>query len=77
MNNTFANDIKKGLTAKNKFIPDRDYYDDKGSVFFQELMHNPDYYVYNSELEIFKSYKADIINLFSSNNEEFNLYCSN
>ncbi len=73
MNNTFAKDIKKGLTAKNKFIPDRDYYDDKGSIFFQELMHNPNYYVYNSELEIFESYSTNIINLFNSNNETFNL----
>jgi len=73
MNNTFANDIKKGLTAKNKYIPDRDYYDDKGSVYFQKLMHNPDYYVYNSELEVFKSYKNDFINLFGKSNDEFNL----
>jgi len=73
MNNTFASDIKKGLTAKNKFIPDRDYYDDKGSVFFQELMHNPDYYVYNSELEIFETYKNDIANIFSKNTSKLNL----
>ena len=73
MKNTFTNDIKKGLTAKNKFIPDRDYYDDRGSVYFQELMHNPDYYVYNSELEILETYKNDIIDIFNKNTKRFNL----
>ncbi len=68
MDNTFANDIKKGLSAKRKFIPDRDYYDDKGSVYFQELMAHPDYYVTDAEFEILQKYKTDIVNIFSDKN---------
>ena len=73
MENSFENDILKGFTAKNKYIPDRDYYDDRGSVYFQELMHNKDYYVFNSELEIFNKYKNEIINKFLKNCDSINL----
>ncbi len=69
----FANDIKKGFTSKNKFIPDRDYYDEIGSNFFQELMINEDYYVYKSETEIFNNYKKQIIGLLNLDNKPFNL----
>ncbi|MCF6331122.1 MAG: L-histidine N(alpha)-methyltransferase [Sulfurimonas sp.] len=66
MDKKFAKDIKKGLTSKNKFIPDRQYYDEKGSEFFQELMSSPDYYVTDCELEIFESYKTEICKKVSS-----------
>jgi dimethylhistidine N-methyltransferase len=70
MDKLFADDIRKGLTNKNKFIPDRQYYDERGSVYFQELMSSPDYYVTNSELEIFEKHKTEICNLLSSQDKE-------
>ena len=73
MNNEFALDITKGLTAKNKYIPDRQYYDDKGSIYFQELMAHEDYYPTNSEYEIFKNHKTEICNIFSKENKQIQL----
>ncbi len=73
MNNEFATDIKKGLTAKNKYIPDRQYYDDKGSIYFQELMAHEDYYPTNSEYEIFEKNKIEICNIFAKKNKKIQL----
>ena len=71
MNNLFAEDIKKGLSAKHKYIPDRDYYDDRGSLYFQELMAFDDYYVTKAEYEIFETFKTEITKTFG--NQKFNL----
>ena len=65
MKTAFAKDILEGMTALEKFIPDRQYYDDKGSVYFQNLMADERYYVTSSELSIFESYKKDWVQLFS------------
>ena len=73
MDTQFAKDIKFGLTNKHKFIPDRQYYDDKGSVYFQELMSSPNYYVTDSEFEIFDNYKQELCNIFSSKTENFKI----
>ncbi len=73
MNNEFALDVKKGLTAKNKYIPDRQYYDDRGSIYFQELMVNEYYYPTNSEYEIFENYKSEICKIFTYNNKKIQL----
>jgi len=69
----FANDIKLGLTNKNKFIPDRQYYDNKGSIYFQELMSSSDYYVTDSEYEIFDNYKAELCKVFTKDTNEFKI----
>jgi len=73
MDIVFAEDIRKGLTAEHKYIPDRQYYDDRGSVYFQELMATPDYYVTSSELEIFKTYKSELCRYFSDQTQAVNI----
>jgi dimethylhistidine N-methyltransferase len=52
MNNTFAQDVYEGLSAPNKHLPSKYFYDDNGSRIFQEIMHMPEYYLTNSEFEI-------------------------
>ncbi|WP_229719301.1 L-histidine N(alpha)-methyltransferase [Winogradskyella schleiferi] len=52
MKNTFAQDVLKGLTAKNKHLPSKYFYDDNGSRIFQEIMNMPEYYPTNAEFEI-------------------------
>ncbi len=73
MDKQFAKDIKLGLTNKNKFIPDRQYYDDKGSVYFQELMSSSEYYVTDSEYEIFDNYKTALCEIFTKDTKEFKI----
>lgn len=52
MNINFAQDVISGLTAKNKYLPSKYFYDDNGSRIFQEIMNMPEYYPTNAEFEI-------------------------
>jgi len=52
MTNTFAQDIMEGLTAKEKHLPSKYFYDDNGSRIFQDIMNMPEYYLTNAEFEI-------------------------
>ena len=61
MNNTFAQDVLEGLTAKNKYLLSKYFYDDNGSRIFQEIMHMPEYYLTDSEFEILSLQSKQII----------------
>jgi len=50
--NTFAEDIHKGLSASLKHISSKYFYDDIGSVIFQDIMKMPEYYPTACEFEI-------------------------
>ena len=65
MTNSFAQDVLKGLTAKNKYLPSKYFYDDKGSRIFQEIMKMPEYYLTNSEFEILSLQAGQIIDALS------------
>jgi dimethylhistidine N-methyltransferase len=52
MNKTFAKDVIKGLTADQKHLSSKYFYDDNGSRIFQEIMNMPEYYLTDSEFEI-------------------------
>lgn len=49
---SFAKDIDKGLSSKNKAISSKYFYDDKGSNIFQKITKHPDYYPTKKEIEI-------------------------
>lgn len=61
MNKTFAHDVLQGLTAKNKHLSSKYFYDDNGSRIFQEIMHMPEYYLTDSEFEILSLQAKQII----------------
>lgn len=63
----FQTEVKKGLRAMPKKLPSRYFYDDIGSVLFQEIMQLPEYYLSRSELGIFKTHKEDLRTLFAAN----------
>ena len=67
----FAEDVLKGLSAKQKNIPSIYLYDKKGSMLFEEIMDLPEYYPTRSELEILRSKKSTIV---ESLKEEDELY---
>lgn len=52
MNITFAKDVIEGLTADQKHLSSKYFYDDNGSRIFQEIMRMPEYYLTDSEYEI-------------------------
>ena len=52
MDSNFAQDVLKGLSAPNKHLSSKYFYDDQGSRIFQEIMQMPEYYPTDSEFEI-------------------------
>ena len=60
-NDTFLKDIQAGLTANPKFISSHYFYDKAGDELFQQIMEMPEYYLTNSELEIFSEQSDAII----------------
>lgn len=73
-NDTFLKDIKAGLSQNPKHISSHYFYDKSGDELFQKIMGMPEYYLTNSELEIFSEQSDDIIRSFEiSKNEEFEL----
>lgn len=61
----FAVDILTGLSAKQKFLSSKYFYDDNGSKIFQDIMQMPEYYLTDCELEIFETNKQAILDDFA------------
>lgn len=58
----FKIDIDAGLSASEKTLPSKYFYDKKGDALFVEIMHAPEYYLTRAELEIFQTKTQEIIN---------------
>lgn len=67
MEETFAQDVLKGLSAIPKSIPSKYFYDDRGSALFEEIMKLPEYYPTNCEWDIFRNHKQDILKAMQGN----------
>ena len=53
-NPKFAQDVLLSLSADKKFLLSRYFYDAEGDRLFQAIMHSPEYYLTDCELEIFE-----------------------
>lgn len=71
MRDTFASDVDEGLSADNKSLPSRYFYDKKGDELFIKIMKMPEYYLTDAELEIFQQQTANLINSFGMNGDHF------
>ncbi len=69
----FAKDTLKGLTATKKFLNPKYFYDEKGSRIFQQIMRMPEYYLTDSELDIFSSQSHQMAGDIMSRNSFFDL----
>ena len=70
----FETDILAGLKAKKKSISSKYFYDDEGSKIFQKIMSMPEYYLTDSEYEIFETQSDRILSMLSSwNHKHFDL----
>lgn len=73
INYAFASDVRKGLSAKEKYLPSKYLYNKKGDEIFQEIMAMPEYYLTRSEYEIFSTCQAEILERFSDKGSRFQL----
>lgn len=63
----------KGLSAKEKFLQSKYFYDAKGDVLFQKIMASPEYYLTNCEMEIFTTQTAALANTLTRQHEAFDI----
>ena len=71
--NTFAEDVRHGLSAAPKFLSSKYFYDDEGSRLFQEIMNLPEYYLTRAEFEIFQTRTKEIFEAFGASQSGFDL----
>jgi len=57
---SFALDVAVGLAAPQKWLPPKYFYDDRGSQLYERICGLPEYYLYRAELEILRTYAAEI-----------------
>lgn len=68
-----AVDTLKGLSAKQKYLLSKYFYDDAGSGIFQDIMQMPEYYLTDCEHEIFTNQKDQIIKAYLKDTSGFEL----
>jgi L-histidine N-alpha-methyltransferase len=72
-NSTFARDVLEGLSAPQKRLPSKYFYDKRGDAIFQSIMNMPEYYLTRSEYEILDMHKESLQQLFQNGSGRFNL----
>jgi len=60
--NTFLQDVIEGLSNTDKYLSSKYFYDEKGSLIFQEIMKMEEYYLPECEMEIIKEQSFQIAN---------------
>jgi L-histidine N-alpha-methyltransferase len=63
--NSFAEDVKYGLTSFPKGLHPKYFYDTKGSELFEQICETPEYYVTRTEASILEKCARDIAELNS------------
>jgi L-histidine N-alpha-methyltransferase len=58
---TFAEDVRKGLSASPKFLYPKYFYDELGSLLFEAITVLPEYYPTRAEAEILRAHAPEIV----------------
>lgn len=66
MPDSFAQDVRDGLTRSPKSLPPRYFYDPLGSALFEAICHLPEYYVSRAEEEILRSFAGEMVESFGT-----------
>jgi L-histidine N-alpha-methyltransferase len=69
----FAADVLAGLSAQQKHLSSKYFYDDEGSRLFQEIMKLPEYYLTGCEFEIFEQQADEIFRACANGSNAFDL----
>jgi dimethylhistidine N-methyltransferase len=60
INTQFAKEVKEGLSADQKHLSSKWFYDERGDDLFVKIMSLPEYYLTRSELEIFRDRTSEL-----------------
>ena len=73
MDEQFAKDVREGLTAKEKYLYSKYFYDEPGDLLFKQITMMPEYYLTGCEEEILETNRDKFIELFGDDGNRFNL----
>jgi L-histidine Nalpha-methyltransferase len=62
----FARDVEKGLSAPQKYLSSSFFYDEVGSIIFQQIMDLPEYYLTRCEAEILNTHRQSLLEMFNT-----------
>lgn len=69
----FLEDVLKGLSATDKFLQSKYFYDAKGDALFQKIMASAEYYPTKCEMEIFTKQTDELVSVLSGHSTAFDL----
>lgn len=69
----FALDVQSGLSASNKYLSSKYFYDHRGDLLFQQIMQLPEYYLTRTEFSILNHHYSSILSHVLDLNQSFNL----
>jgi len=58
---TLADDVRRGLSAENKSLPPKYFYDERGSRLFEQICKTPEYYPTRTEKALLESVAPRIV----------------
>jgi len=58
---SFADDVRAGLTVPRKHLPPKYFYDSLGSALFEAICELPEYYLTRAETEILERYAPEMV----------------
>jgi dimethylhistidine N-methyltransferase len=58
---SFAQDVRAGLSAAQKYLAPKYFYDELGSALFEAICYLPEYYLTRAEAEILETNAAEIV----------------
>lgn len=71
--NQFLKDVLKGLQASPKYLNSKYFYDKKGDELFQKIMASDEYYLTNSEMDIFQHQSREMADSILSDEDTFDV----
>jgi L-histidine Nalpha-methyltransferase len=63
---SFAQDVEKGLSSPVKYLASSYFYDEVGSIIFQQIMDLPEYYLSRCEAEILSTHCEGFLKAFQT-----------
>ena len=69
----FHKEVVEGLSIYPKKLSSKYFYDPIGDRLFQDIMHMPEYYLTNCELEIFRTKTAELADFITTDESDFDL----
>ena len=71
MRTQFKKDVELGLSDSPKTLPSKYFYDKRGDELFVQIMNMPEYYLFRSELSIFRTRSQEIVDAFGQNSSSY------